>query len=138
MPLTLETAPADTPLIAHLVTGATLHPDVVGRLAKGIFARPADQLARSPTRTRPRTCSGRVRSSCATTSRITAWTPSPTSATCPARDGVTVLRVPFENDDAFDRRVDDLLVAIALTAEPHRCASESDAWADIAGEGWRW
>ncbi|CAG9212298.1 hypothetical protein BVI434_980018 [Burkholderia vietnamiensis] len=45
MPLTLETSPADTPLIAHLVTGAALHPDVVGRLAKGIFARSADQLA---------------------------------------------------------------------------------------------
>ncbi|WP_306427318.1 MULTISPECIES: tyrosine-type recombinase/integrase [unclassified Burkholderia] len=45
MPLTLETAPADTPLIAHLVTGEALHPDVVGRLFKGIFARSADQLA---------------------------------------------------------------------------------------------
>ncbi|MFP3594924.1 hypothetical protein, partial [Chryseobacterium sp. SIMBA_038] len=33
------------------------------------------------------------------------------------RDGVTVLQVPFENEDAFDRRVDDLLVAIARTAE---------------------
>lgn len=63
-----------------------------------------------PPQTRPRTCSARVRTSRATTWRITAWTPSPTSATCPARDGVTVLRVPFENDDAFDRRVDDLLV----------------------------
>ncbi|KVM84619.1 hypothetical protein WT05_15535 [Burkholderia stagnalis] len=30
----------------------------------------------------------------------------------PASDGVTVLQVPFENDDAFDRRVDDLPVAI--------------------------
>ncbi|WP_367190321.1 hypothetical protein [Burkholderia sp. Ed8] len=50
------------------------------------------------------------------------------------RDGVTVLHVPFENADAFDRRVDDLLVAIALTAEQHRCVSESEAWADVASE----
>ncbi|ABX19396.1 integrase family protein [Burkholderia multivorans ATCC 17616] len=45
VPLTLETAPADTPLIAHLVTGEALHPDAVRRLFKGIFARAADQLA---------------------------------------------------------------------------------------------
>lgn len=44
-PLTLETAPADTPLIANLVTGAALHLDVVGRLFKAISARAADQLA---------------------------------------------------------------------------------------------
>ncbi|WP_261529513.1 hypothetical protein [Burkholderia multivorans] len=51
---------------------------------------------------------------------------------------MTVLQVPFENDDTFDRRVDDLLVAIALTAEQHRCTSESEAWAEVAGERWRW
>ncbi|EDT03474.1 integrase family protein [Burkholderia ambifaria IOP40-10] len=56
----------------------------------------------------------------------------------PTRDGMTVLQVPFDDDDAFDRRVDDLLVAIALTAEQHRCTSESEAWAEIAGERWRW
>ncbi len=39
----------------------------------------------------------------------------------PTRDCATVLRVPFD-DYAFDRRVDDLLVAIALTTEQHRCA----------------
>ncbi len=44
-PLVLEAAPADTPLVAHLITGQTLHPDVVGRLFKGIFARAAEQLA---------------------------------------------------------------------------------------------
>ncbi|WP_269766349.1 tyrosine-type recombinase/integrase [Burkholderia ubonensis] len=33
-------------------------------------------------------------------------------------DGQTVLQVPFENDDAFDRCIDDLLVAIALTSCP--------------------
>ncbi|KVU14184.1 hypothetical protein WK62_31095 [Burkholderia ubonensis] len=59
-------------------------------------------------------------------------------ARTPTRDGVTVLQVPFENDDGFDRRVDDLLVAIALTAEQHRCTSESEAWAEVAGERWRW
>ncbi|WP_244105908.1 tyrosine-type recombinase/integrase [Burkholderia ambifaria] len=48
----------------------------------------------------------------------------------PIRDGVTMLQVPFDDDDAFDRRVDDLLVAIALTAEQHRCTSESEAWAE--------
>ena len=53
-------------------------------------------------------------------------------------DGVTVLQVPFDNDDAFDRRVDDLLVAIALIAEQHRCTSESEARAEVAGERWRW
>ena len=44
LPLTLETAPPDTPLIAHLVTGEALHLDVLGRLFKRIFARAADQL----------------------------------------------------------------------------------------------
>ncbi|MCO1362977.1 site-specific integrase (plasmid) [Burkholderia multivorans] len=56
----------------------------------------------------------------------------------PIRDGVTVLQVPFDNEDAFDRRVDDLLVEIAMTAEQHRCASESEAWAEVAGERWTW
>ncbi|MBJ9686529.1 hypothetical protein I5589_05475 [Burkholderia vietnamiensis] len=32
-----------------------------------------------------------------------------------------MLQVPFENDDAFDRRVDGLLVAIAVIAEQHGC-----------------
>lgn len=59
-------------------------------------------------------------------------------ARTPTRDGVIVLQVPFDHDDGFDRRVDDPLVAIALTAEQHRCASESEAWAEIAGERWRW
>ncbi|KGC70090.1 integrase family domain protein [Burkholderia pseudomallei] len=59
-------------------------------------------------------------------------------ARTPTRDGVTVLQVPLDHDDAFDRRVDDLLVAIALTAEQHRCTSESEAWAEVAGERWRW
>ncbi|WP_185733637.1 hypothetical protein [Burkholderia contaminans] len=35
----------------------------------------------------------------------------------PTRNGQTVLQVSFEDDDAFDRRFDDLLVAIALTVE---------------------
>ncbi|WP_243435620.1 hypothetical protein [Burkholderia pseudomallei] len=61
-----------------------------------------------------------------------------TVARTPTRDGVTVLQVPFDNDDVFDRRVDDLLVAIALTAEQYRCTSESEAWAEVAGERWRW
>jgi hypothetical protein len=56
----------------------------------------------------------------------------------PTGDGFTVRQVPFENDDAIDRRVDDLLVAIALIAEQHRCTSESDAWAEVAGQTWRW
>lgn len=59
-------------------------------------------------------------------------------ARTPTRDGVTVLQVPFENDDGFDRRVDDLRVAIALTPEQHRCTSESEAWAEVAREHWRW
>ncbi|RQY49119.1 integrase [Burkholderia stagnalis] len=250
VPLTLETAPADTPLIAHLVTGEPLHPDVVGRLAKGIFARAADQLAiaypnaaadlrRASTHwlrhtfanhgldagadirdmqellghaslgtTTLYTKADTVRQfqsvealfnaaldgaegvgGTATASSTPAAAPraAPGSAShasdadpaggvplvavhvtlkvapkrtggrgrarvlerverevlagvarTPTRDGVTVLQVPFENEDAFDRRVDDLLVAIALTAEQHRCASESEAWAEVAGERWRW
>lgn len=243
VPLTLETAPADTPLIAHLVTGEPLHPDVVGRLFKGIFARAADQLAMaypnaaadlrrssthwlrhtfanhgldagadirdmqellghaslgtttlytkadavrqfqsvealfnaaldgadpppsvalSPTasppptieargadtgaaaqlvdvhvtlRVEPKRAGGRGRAR--VLERVEREVLAGVSRT-PTRDGVTVLQVPFESEDAFDRRVDDLLVAIALTAERHRCTSESAAWAEVAGECWRW
>ncbi|KWK67554.1 phage integrase family protein [Burkholderia stagnalis] len=250
VPLTLETAPADTPLIAHLVTGEALHPDVVGRLFKGIFARAADQLAltypnaaadlrRASTHWLRHTFANHgldagadIRdmqellghASLGTTTLYTkadavrqfqsvetffnaaldgvegvggtasaSLTPAaapraaPGSAShgvitdpvdavpmvpvhvtlkvepkraggrgrarvlerverevlagvarTPTRDGVTVLQVPFDHDDAFDRRVDDLLVAIALTAEQHRCTSESEAWAEVAGERWRW
>lgn len=250
VPLTLETAPADTPLIAHLVTGEALHPDVVGRLFKGIFARAADQLAltypnaaadlrRASTHWLRHTFANHgldagadIRdmqellghASLGTTTLYTradavrqfqsvetffnaaldgvegvggtasaSLTPAaapraaPGSAShgvitdpvdavpmvpvhvtlkvepkraggrgrarvlerverevlagvarTPTRDGVTVLQVPFDTDDAFDRRVDDLLVAIALTAEQHRCTSESEAWAEVAGERWRW
>ncbi|MGZ0003051.1 tyrosine-type recombinase/integrase [Burkholderia gladioli] len=46
-PLALVTAPADTPLVAHVVTGAALHPNTIGTLFKQIFARAAEQLARS-------------------------------------------------------------------------------------------
>ncbi len=51
---------------------------------------------------------------------------------------VTVLRVPFEMGEDFDRRVDDVMVAIALTAEQHRGTSESEAWAQIDGQRGRW
>lgn len=54
----------------------------------------------------------------------------------PTRDGG--LCVPFDNDDAVDRRIDDLPVAIALAAEQHRCTSATEAWAEVAGERWRW
>ncbi|WP_396334107.1 phage integrase family protein [Burkholderia anthina] len=248
VPLELETAPAETPLIAHLVTGQALHPDGVGWVFKGIFARAADQLAiaypnaaadlrRASTHwlrhtfanhgldagadirdmqgllghaslgtTTLYTKADAVRqfqsvetffnaaldgadpvptskpSPAATTS---APAPSPAShvasaaptddaprvavhvtlkvapkraggrgrarvlerverevlagvARTPTRDGVTVLQLPFDGDDAFDRRVDDLLVAVALAAEQHRCTSESEAWAEVAGERWRW
>ncbi|MBW5286793.1 tyrosine-type recombinase/integrase [Burkholderia gladioli] len=46
-PLALETAPADTPLVAHVVTGAALHPNTIGTLFKQIFARAAERLASS-------------------------------------------------------------------------------------------
>jgi len=245
VPLTLETAPADTPLIAHRVTGEALHPDVVGRLFKGIFARAADQLAitypnaaadlrRASTHWLRHTfanhgldagadirdmqellghaslgtttlytkadavrqfrsvealfnaaldgadpspsATGPIATSTASTSAVTTHHVDAGAAVqlvdvhvtlrvepkraggrgrrrvlerverevladvprTPTRDGVTVLQVPFDDDDAFDRRVDDLLVAIALTAEQHRCTSESDAWAEVAGERWHW
>ncbi|MEC5409565.1 phage integrase family protein [Paraburkholderia sp. MPAMCS5] len=44
-PCTLETAPGDTPLIAHLKTGRALSPDALARLYKAIFRRAADALA---------------------------------------------------------------------------------------------
>ncbi|ABX19915.1 site-specific integrase [Burkholderia multivorans] len=237
IPLTLETAPADTPLIANLVTGEALHPDVVGRLYKGIFARAADQLAatypnaaadlrrasthwlrhtfanhgldagadirdmqellghaslgtttlytkadavrqfqsvealfnaaldradppaamgvpvasppaRADTgaaaqlvavhvklRVEPKRPGGRGRAR--VLERVEREVLAGFGRT-PIRDGVTVLQVPFDNQDAFDRRVDDLLVQIAMTAEQHRCASESEAWAEVAGERWTW
>ncbi|WP_275042625.1 phage integrase family protein [Burkholderia cepacia] len=243
VPLELETAPADTPLIAHLATGEALRPDVVGRLFKAIFTRAADQLAiaypnaaadlrRASTHwlrhtfanhgldagadirdmqellghaslgtTTLYTKADAVRQFqsvetffnaaldsadpplAAPVASVTAMAPTIATshadvaaavqvvdvhmtlrvepkraggrgrgrvlerierevlagiARTPTRDGVTVLQVPFENDDAFDRRVDDLLVAIALTAEQHRCASESEAWAEVAGQTWRW
>lgn len=43
-PSTLETTPADTPLIGHLKTGKPLTPDALARLYKRIFDRAADQL----------------------------------------------------------------------------------------------
>ncbi|RQT22119.1 integrase [Burkholderia contaminans] len=248
VPLELETAPADTPLIGHLVTGQALHPDGVGWLFKGIFARAADQLAitypnaaadlrRASTHWLRHTFANHgldagadIRdmqellghASLGTTTLYTKadavrqfqsvetffnaaldgtegtggtgiTTPAAAPPTAPSlvphtvdaepaggtpsvavhvtlkvepkraggrgrarvlerverevlagiirtptRDGVTVLQVPFDDDDAFDRRVDDLLVAIALTAEQHRCASECEAWAEVAGERWRW
>lgn len=226
VPLTLETAPDDTPLIAHLVTGDPLHPDVVGRLFKGIFARAADQLAiaypnaaadlrRASTHWLRHTFANHgldagadIRdmqellghASLGTTTLYTKadavrqfqsvealfnaaldGADAPAAATVtpaaplvdvhvtlriepkraggrgrarvlerverevlagvvrtPTRDGVTVLQVPFDDEDAFDRRVDDLLVAIALAAERHRCTSECEAWADVAGKRWRW
>ncbi|MGF6601802.1 site-specific recombinase XerD [Paraburkholderia sp. GAS448] len=47
VPCTLDTAPAATPLIAHLKTGKPLTPDALARLYKAIFKRAADALAPS-------------------------------------------------------------------------------------------
>jgi site-specific recombinase XerD len=44
VPCTLETAPAGTPLIAHLKTGGRLTPDALARLYKAIFKRAAARL----------------------------------------------------------------------------------------------
>jgi integrase len=45
VPCTLDTAPAATPLIAHLKTGKPLTRDALARLYKAIFKRAADALA---------------------------------------------------------------------------------------------
>ncbi|WP_244103190.1 phage integrase family protein [Burkholderia gladioli] len=47
VPLELESAPPDTPLVAHLVTGAPLRADGLGVLFKQIFARAAAKLEAS-------------------------------------------------------------------------------------------
>ncbi|WP_186043876.1 phage integrase family protein [Burkholderia gladioli] len=47
VPLELESAPPDTPLVAHLVTGAPLRADGIGVLFKRIFARASAQLEAS-------------------------------------------------------------------------------------------
>lgn len=44
IPMTLETAPGNTPLIGHLKTGKALTSDALARLYKRIFDRAADQL----------------------------------------------------------------------------------------------
>ncbi|PRE10787.1 integrase [Burkholderia gladioli] len=242
-PLALETAPADTPLVAHVVTGAALHPNTIGTLFKGIFARAAEQLAvsypgaaedlrRASTHWLRHTFANHgldagadIRdmqallghASLATTTHYTkgdavrqyqtvesffnaalegAGRPGPAAAAAtdeadvadadhgagpavrarcvavhvtlrvaPKRDGgrgrarvldriarevlaglspsprqgdVTVLQMPFESEDEFDRQVDDLMVAIALIAEQPRCTSDSGAWAEVDGERWRW
>nr|WP_186183709.1 phage integrase family protein [Burkholderia gladioli] len=242
-PLALETAPADTPLVAHVVTGAALHPNTIGSLFKRIFARAAEQLARSypgAAEDLRRASTHWLRhtfanhgldagadirdmqallghASLATTTHYTkgdavrqyqtvesffnaalegAGGPGPAAAAAtdeadapdddrgarptvcarcvevhvtlrvaPKRDGgrgraraleriarevlagfsplarqgdVTVLQVPFESEDEFDRQVDDLMVAIALIAEQHRCTSDSEAWGEIDGERWCW
>lgn len=242
-PIALETAPADTPLVAHVVTGAALHPNTIGALFKQIFARAAEQLEvsypgaaadlrRASTHWLRHTFANHgldagadIRdmqallghASLATTTHYTkgdavrqyqtvdaffnaalegAGGPGPAAAVAteeadaadddrgarptvrarcvavhvtlrvaPKRDGgrgrarvldriarevlagflpsarqgdVTVLQVPFESEDEFDRQVDDLMVAIALIAEQHRCTSDCEAWAEVDGERWRW
>ncbi|WP_334001457.1 phage integrase family protein [Burkholderia gladioli] len=242
-PLALETAPADTPLVAHVVTGGALHPNTIGTLFKQIFARAAEQLEvsypgaaedlrRASTHWLRHTFANHgldagadIRdmqallghASLATTTHYTkgdavrqyqtvesffnaalegAGAPGPAAAAAtdeadatdgdygtgpvsrarcvevhvtlrvaPKRDGGrgrarvldriarevlagfspsprpgdgTVLQVPFESEDEFDRQVDDLMVAIALIAEQHRCTSNSEAWAEVDGERWRW
>jgi hypothetical protein len=48
-------------------------------------------------------------------------------------DGVTVLQVPFDDDEPFDRRVDDLLVARAdRRAGPLQIGERG-----LGGSGWR-
>ncbi|WP_333997579.1 site-specific integrase [Burkholderia gladioli] len=79
-PIALETTPADTPLVADLVTGAALHPATIGTLFKGIFARAAalkasyletaEDLRRASTHWLRHTFANTV------------WMPAPTSATC--------------------------------------------------------
>ncbi|WP_157627714.1 tyrosine-type recombinase/integrase, partial [Burkholderia gladioli] len=234
VPLALETAPADTPLVAHVVTGAALHPNTIGTLFKQNFARAAEQLKvsypgaaedlrRASTHWLRHTFANHgldagadIRdmqallghASLATTTHYTkgdavrqyqtvesffnaalkgatgsredavatGTTARSTHAASlvdvhvalrvapkreggrgrsrvlerverevlagivhtPIKGGVTVLRVPFETEDDFDRRVDDVMVAIALTAEQHRCTSESSAWAEVGEERWRW
>ncbi|WP_244101158.1 phage integrase family protein [Burkholderia gladioli] len=56
----------------------------------------------------------------------------------PVNSDVIILHLSFDNEEAFDRRVDDLLVGIASAAEQHRCISESGAEAEVAGEHWCW
>ena len=58
---------------------------------------------------------------------------SPGEARMPHRDGVPVLQLPLDDVEAFGRRVYNLPVAIALATEQHRCAGESDVWAEVAG-----
>ncbi|MCW3704995.1 hypothetical protein UE99_017105 [Burkholderia cenocepacia] len=54
-----------------------------------------------------------ARRGCSSASSVKCWP----GCCARRRDGQTVPQVPFENDDPFDRRIDDLLVAIAMTAE---------------------
>ncbi|XHO77672.1 Tyrosine recombinase XerC (plasmid) [Burkholderia gladioli] len=197
VPLGLESAPPDTPLVAHLVTGAPLRADGLGVLFKQIFARAAAQLEasypgaaadlrRASTHWLRHTFANHgldagadIRdmqallghASLATTTHYTKGdavrqyqtveaffnaaldgaNPSGTAVNAEGtvqaaadtphtsiQGDVTVLRVPFETGEDFDRRVDDVMVAIALTAEQHRCTSESEAWAQIDGERGRW
>ncbi|WP_036057727.1 tyrosine-type recombinase/integrase, partial [Burkholderia gladioli] len=234
VPLELESAPPDTPLVAHLVTGAPLRADGLGVLFKQIFARAAAKLeasypgaaadlrrasthwlrhtfanhgldagadirdmqallghaslattthytkgdavrqyqtveaffnaalegagGKSEAAIEPDTTASRARTAALVDVHVTLRVVPKREggrgrgrvlerverevlagiAHTPIQGDVTVLRVPFETEDDFDRRVDDLMVAIALTAEQHRCTSESSAWAEVAGERWRW